>query len=47
MEKKKSDIGHNSNLLIEDAFKETIKDAEKFIKSPESQEEKKSERKTK
>ena len=29
MEKKKSDIGHNSNLLIEDAFKETIKDAYK------------------
>ena len=27
MEKKESDIGHNSNLLIEDAFKDTLKDA--------------------
>ena len=27
MEKKNSDIGHNSNLLIEDAFKETLRDA--------------------
>ena len=29
MEKNKSDIGHNSNLLLEDALKETIKDAYK------------------
>ena len=29
MEKDKNQIGHNSNLLIEDAFKETIKDAYK------------------
>ena len=27
MQKDKSDIGHNSNLLLEDAFKETLKDA--------------------
>ena len=27
MQKNKSDIGHNSNLLLEDAFKETLKDA--------------------
>ena len=27
MENKNSDIGHNSNLLIEDAFKETLRDA--------------------
>ena len=27
MDKNKSDIGHNSNLLLEDALKETIKDA--------------------
>ena len=26
---KENNIGHNSNLLIEDAFKETIKDAYK------------------
>ena len=29
MEKNKSDIGHNSNLLLEDALKETISDAYK------------------
>ena len=29
MQKDKSDIGHNSNLLLEDAFKETLKDAYK------------------
>ena len=29
MQKNKSDIGHNSNLLLEDAFKETLKDAYK------------------
>jgi hypothetical protein len=29
MEKNKSDIGHNSNLLLEDALRETIKDAYK------------------
>ena len=27
MEKDKNQIGHNSNLLLEDAFKETLKDA--------------------
>ena len=27
MQKDKSDIGHNSNLLLEDALKETLKDA--------------------
>ena len=27
MEKDKNQIGHNSNLLLEDALKETIKDA--------------------
>ena len=27
MEKNKSDIGHNSNLLLEDALKETVSDA--------------------
>ena len=32
MEKKKSDIGHNSNLLLEDAFKETLKDVFKASK---------------
>ena len=30
MEKNKSDIGHNSNLLLEDALKETIKDASTY-----------------
>ena len=29
MEKNKNQIGHNSNLLLEDAFKETLKDAYK------------------
>ena len=29
MEKDKNQIGHNSNLLLEDAFKETLKDAYK------------------
>ena len=29
MEKDKNKIGHNSNLLLEDAFKETLKDAYK------------------
>ena len=27
MEKNRREIGHNSNLLIEDAFKDTLKDA--------------------
>ena len=29
MEKNRREIGHNSNLLLEDAFKETLKDAYK------------------
>jgi hypothetical protein len=32
MEKNKSDIGHNSNLLLEDALKETLTDAYKSSK---------------
>ena len=42
-----NDDARRSINLYCDLLKKTIKDAEKFIKSPESQEEKKSERKTK
>ena len=42
-----NDDARRSINLYCDLLRNTIKDAEKFIKSPESQEEKKSERKTK